>query len=252
MIRTIKKGYLFVGLIFLYTSASCSPFNMLSVKKITEDFCAQLFGTDIALTEIQEQIKSARNTFDLKTTTPTKYITNSWLQKFNSFTWFGTWINKKAWSKMTEEEKIFLAHHEIAHEAKKHPLKQVSTTAIIFLTSMYIAKKYSPQLSTHLINSSHPLTQKCLSLLFGTGGIAICMGTLIPLIIREHEEDADILAAQTLCNKGKIKIVQYHIDLLKKTENQQKNNVSSIWFKSVQKQINYLQSILRKYITAHE
>ncbi len=254
MIGTVKKYYLFVGLIFVYASVSCSPFNVLSVKKIAENFCGQLFGTDIASTEIQAQIKNARNSFNLQTTDqpPTKYITNNWLQKFSSFTWFGTWINKKAWNAMTEEEKSFLAHHEIAHEAKKHPLKQIGITAIIFLTSMYVAKKYSSRLSAHLINSSHPLLQKYLSLLFGMGSVATCTGMLISYIIKEHEKDADILAAQTLYNQGKIEPVQHHINELKKIASQQTNNSSSIWFKSVPEQINYLQSILKKYITDHE
>jgi len=255
MIGTVKKYYLLVGLIFLYTSTDCSsPFNLLSIKTIAENFCGELFGTDIASVEIQEQIKNARNSFSLQTTDqpPTKYITNNWLQKFSSFTWFGTWINKKAWNEMTKKEKIFLAHHEIAHEAEKHPLKQVSIATITLLASIYAAKKYSPRLSTYLINSSHPLFQKYLSLLFGMGGVLICVGILIPHMVKKDEKDADILAAQTLWNQGKEELVQHHINELKKIAGQQTKSSSSIWFKSVSEQINYLQFILKKYIADHK
>ncbi len=249
----IKKYYFFI---FLSLSINFNPLHALSIKKIAEDFCAQLFGKISASAEIQNQINNAREAFHLKTTpqSPINYITNNSLQGLRSFTWFGTWINKKAWDSMAEEEKVFCAYHEIAHEAKKHPLKQIGITASTLLASIYAAIKYAPRLSRQLINSSNNTTHYYLSLFLGTMGTVAVSGILIPYIARECEKDADISAAQKLCNKGKKRIVQHHIDLLKKKEKDQSNmrDMWNIWFKSTTEQINYLQSILEKYIPHYE
>ncbi len=250
---TIKKYYLFI---FLSLFINFNPLHALSLKKVAEHFCAQLFGKTPASVEIQDKINNARKAFHLKTTpqSPINYIENKWLQGLSAFTWFGTWINKDAWNIMTEEEKVFCAYHEIAHEAKKHPLKQISIATSTLLASIYAATKYAPRLSRQLINSSNNITHYSLSLFLGMGAITAIAGIFIPYIARECEKEADIAAAQKLCGEKKKRIVQHHIDLLKKEKGDKSNmcDMWNIWFKSTTEQINYLQPLLEKYTPHHE
>lgn len=227
--KTIKN-YFFVISILLCIMAITkpSPKQIVVHVNILEELCAKLFGAEYASIEIQKTVGKVRKAFNIQNPSPARYISNRWLQeRFSSFTWFGTWINKDAWSKMSQEEKKFLIYHEIAHEAKKHPLKQIGIFSSFLLSSIFMPKK------------------------FPSMAIIIAFFITMPYLVGEFEKEADILAAQKLCDQGNTDIVQSYINTLEKLNEEQKDNperktFSTVWFKSISEQITYLKAILHQ------
>ena len=68
------------------------------------------------------------------------------------------------------------------------------------------------------------------------------MGLVINWFSKKFEQEADIAAAKKLIAQGKKDVVENYLNQLKEMSNNETS--SSVWFQSIQNQIDYLQTIV--------
>ena len=201
----------------------------LQKKSFLRTTCCVLLGTANAPDDIQSCFTNAADNFDISQDKrlPIKLINKCpVLNSFSSFTWFGTWINRDYWQKMSNLEQEWSAYHEIAHQKLNHPKKQIITAASALFSSAVFSYYFKFQL---------------LSAIAITGSLLAFVSSSYAHIC---ERQADILAAQTLYSKDKGDIVAEHIKSLSFEPNEW-----SMWFNSPADQIKYLQAIKDVSIT---
>ncbi|HXW86145.1 MAG TPA: hypothetical protein VEK38_02260 [Candidatus Bathyarchaeia archaeon] len=196
--------------------------------------CTKLLGSEPA-PEVLPFITEARTIYGIKNSTrPVNYITaSSWLSHFSSFTWFGTWVDKKFWTEASSEQKKWTAFHEIAHEKLHHPEKIITamatTGAALYWLSTYAAQQMA---FTALKGFVYGM---------GIGAFAF----LSQFYLRICEQNADCLSTKTLLNTGYIDIVTKHLEILKNAAAKGKN--TDICFPALADQIHYLEYILAQW-----
>lgn len=211
--------------------------NTNSPKKFAAKICCLLFGNQDASDDIIKQVEQARNHFAISTNNrlPVKFINNCpWLQNFLSFTWFGSWFNKEEWNQLNDNERSFTAYHEIAHEKLNHPIKQIGVILGTIAASGLLGYACPKLLKNKFLNV----------------GLKTALGSLIVAIAQSLyaqtcEQEADIHAAQKLCEIGKKDVVQNYIDNLN-SNNDDTINILSM-FPSKKEQQSYLQLILNQF-----
>ena len=217
-------------------SATSSKTN--SPKKCAAKICCLLFGDQNASDDIVKQVEQARDHFTISKDDrlPVKYINSFPLFKtFSSFTWFGSWFNKEEWGQLNDNEKSFAVYHEVVHEKLNHPIKQIGVMLGTIATSSLLGY-VCPQL----------LKNKFLNF-----GLKTILGSLVVVATQSWyaqtcEQEADIHAAQKLCELGKKDVVTGYLDELNKNNSE---NCYSIWFPPLAKQQEALQSVLEQHQT---
>ncbi len=229
--HTVRYFVLFLSLITLGYSI-----NAISPKQVAAKICCSLFGNEDASKEIKTLVNQARDAYDIDASEglPIKFINKCpWLQQFKSFTWFGTWINKNAWSELSQNEKVFTAFHEPAHEKLDHPLKQIGV-ALSTLTASLLLGRLCLRCSVQ---------SKLLACGIQTVLSGALLGLIVPWYTKRCEKEADILAAQKLCELGKADVVENQITQIN-AEADQEVDSSSTWFCTLQEQRDYLQKVI--------
>jgi hypothetical protein len=196
--------------------------------------CTKLLGSEDA-PDALVYMKEARKAYGIANSKrPVKYITPScsWLQQFESFTWFGTWVNKKSWAYSSPSQKVWRAFHEIAHEAYSHPEKVITAIATTFATSILFSFWVTKNIQT-----------PALKYLLRGGIVGLINSICIPLFSQVAEIQADLHAAEILCNTGHADVVQEHLNQLNKMVENGLENYSR-WFPIVSNQIVYIKYIL--------
>ncbi len=235
LIFIILPLMIMVGQVNCATSGTNSP-NTNSPKKLTTKICCLLFGDQNASDDIVKQVEQARDHFTISKDDrfPVKYINNCpWLQNFLSFTWFGSWFNKEKWNKLNDKEKSFTIYHEVVHEKLNHPIKQIGVMLGTIATSGLLGYACPKLLKNKFLNV----------------GLKAVLGSLIVAIAQSLyaqtcEQEADIHAAQKLCELGKKDIVQQYVDNLN-PNNDDTTSILSV-FPSKKEQQSYLQLILNQ------
>lgn len=230
--HTVKHLVLFLSLIMLGHSL-----NATSPKQIAAKACCFLFGNQDASDEIKTLVKHARDLYDVGASgrLPVKYINKCpWLQQFLAFTWFGTWVNKDAWLKLSQNEKVFAAFHETSHEVLNHPLNQIGVALNILVGSVLLGRLCMRSVKNKLLACG---VQTVLS--------GALLGLIVPWYAKRCEKKADILAAQKLCELGKVDVVKDQITQ-SNAETDQEVDSSCTWFCTLQKQRDYLQEVINQ------
>ena len=221
--------------------------NTNSSKKLATKICCFLFGNQDASDDIVKQVERARNHFAISKDDrlPVKFINNCpWLQNFLSFTWFGSWFNKEEWGLLNDNEKSFAIYHEVAHEKLNHPIKQIGGMfGGIGVGGLFVYN------FPKLLKNSFPELSKNKFFNFGLKTTFALFALLVVTVnqawyARTCEQEADIHAAQKLCELGKKDLVQQHVDNLN-TNNDDTTNILSV-FPSKKEQQAYLQLILNQ------
>ncbi len=192
-------------------------------KNLLHKICCIFLGTKTASEEVQSCFNEARNNFNIAEDKklPIKLINKCpVLNNFSSFTWFGTWVNQNDWQRMSDMEKEWAAHHEVAHQKLNHPIKQIMAATSTFFGSAFCLYFFK----------FHPI-----SAVVVTGAL---LGLVSSGCSHMYERQADILAAIVLREKNKDNVVDEHIQSLSHGSNEW-----SMWFNSPGDQIAYLQAI---------
>ncbi len=225
----------FLGLLFF--AISTNNIMSFSPQQMAEKVCCRLFGNEDASKDIKEKMQEAHVAFDLVTDNmPVKYInTATWfgtlLDQLDSFTWFGTWFNKESWENKTETEKKWSATHEAAHTKQKHPSKLICVTAVTLVASSLLAKVIVPNMGV-----------KILPALITIGIAGAATGLVAIQFSKKFEQEADIAAAKKLIAQGKKDVVEHYLNQLKEISDHETSG--SMWFQSIQNQIDYLQAVV--------
>ncbi len=195
--------------------------------------CTKLLGSEDA-PDALVYMKEARKAYGIANSKrPVKYITPScsWLQQFESFTWFGTWVNKKSWAHSSPSQKIWRAFHEIAHEAYSHPEKVITAIAVTCATSILFSFWVTKNIQTPALKY------------FLQGGIVALINSIcIPFISKCVEVFADVYAGYMLCSMGRADVVEEHLKQL--NEMIANGYKDSRWFPRIIDQIICMKGIL--------
>jgi len=190
--KVSKLIFIILPLMIMVGQANCATSSKTnSPKKFAAEICCLLLGNQDASDDIVKKVYKARNHFDISKDDrlPVKFINNyPWLQKFSSFTWFGSWFNKEEWNKLNDNEKLFTVYHEVAHEKLNHPIKQIGVMLGTIATSGLLG---------------YVCPHKFLNF-----GLKTILGSLVVVAAQSWyaqtcEQEADIHAAQKLCELGK-------------------------------------------------
>ena len=153
----------------------------------------------------------------------------------SSFTAFGIWIDEKFLNTCSKEEIEFNIYHEASHYICKHHQKNL-LTCMSLLTLLTVG---SIKLN-HYLNTKKLLHKYAI---LTTTNILSLIGSylyILPTIVKTQEKQADLIAAKTLINSGKGRIVEKYIQILKKNNLSKEN---TIWWYSNKEQIEYLENI---------
>lgn len=158
----------------------------------------------------------------------------------SSFTAFGIWLDEAFLNTCSQDVKTFLIYHEAAHYVNNHHPKLLGQgLGIVLLTGLGLIA----------LNSGLSKIAKISSLVKNSAvagvGLASTVGFfkyVLPLLAKQQEKDADLIAASTLVKKGEDRIVSSYVEFLKLLPEQDQTHT---WWPSVKDMIDYLGSILQ-------
>ncbi len=221
--------FIFLGCTLFSITHAAKPNNTFAQK-----VCCTLFGNEDAPAEVQNIFKEALAAFNVGNADqiPIKKIRSDrkWLNNFSSFTWFGIWVNEKACNGCPQCLE-WTAYHEAAHYAKLHPHLQIILGSILL----------GGPLALHgtLLFKGARLKSHALAILPDL----LCSAALVNLP-KTLELQADKLAAQKLCQLGRVEIVEHVIEELKKHAEESSLSSTNIWFPANHKTIAALEKTL--------
>lgn len=155
--------------------------------------------------------------------------------ELSSFTAFGIWLDEQYLNQCSEAEKMFHIYHEAAHYKLNHHVKVLTRCGLASLGSIagLVALSVGLKKQPSWIRVSAGIT---------TGLIGLYAGYryLLPSLVKEQEKEADLLAAKTLCTRGRSDVVTHHIISLGHYPSPTKQD---LWWYSPAEQQAYLSQI---------
>lgn len=236
----MHKSFILASLQFLFMTqvfgTTFQPIEQLYAHVLgNEDACAEYtWLVQSALTKMGVQNSDKVLVKKMNSVGPTFARIN-----LSSFTAFGIWIDEEYLDICTEPERIFHLYHEAAHYAQKHHQKIVIGSTVSLACVFFALKK--------LFDLNRNKSVAHIACIAGSGLLAgsALYTYALPMFVKKHEKQADLLAAKILMQTKQQDVLENHIENLRKIE---KSEESTLWWDSLVEQITYLEEYKKQFV----